>query len=235
MIIMKRKANFLFFILFVAVKCFSQGANNYPSDADAELVVAELRVINIGNVDYSITQAYSVFYERVGHPSTKIKMFNSESYCDSIPLTFAIKDSTYLMIDTNFYHRTNYNWQFTDITDTNTIIQFSTTKPIVRVGNFSANINNVDKNIGFAYTHPQVIADSIIYVIGSDSLTSIKKTIVGSSNGVTFSHTEVSGLNNTADGTLLIVIFNMMPQVYNGRKYYFQNNSTFIATPILIE
>lgn len=212
---------------------YSQATHNYPIDADAELVVAESRVITTDNADYCFTQAYSIFYDRVNQ-STVIKKFNGEAYCDSVPLAFSKIDSNYVMLDSSFYNRSNYNWQFTDVADTNVIVQYSTTKPIARVANFSPNVGNIDKNNGFSYGHPIVYADSIVYIIGADSLSNVRKKLTGNSTGVSFSHTELSSLNSSNEGTLIILIYNMMPQVYNNRKYYFQNNSIFIATPVII-
>lgn len=236
---MKLLINFFLFSSIFHLVASGQNQYNYQLEADAELIVAESRIIANGYADFTITQAYSIFHDRNNEllppqNNNLHKKYNGNVYCDSLPLGFSRIDSNYVMIDSSYYNRLNFNWQFTDITDTNTIIQFSTFKPIGRVSNFSSSINDIHKDDGFIYSHPQISADSIVYIIGSDSLSSVKKTLIGNSSGVNFSSLELAQLSNTTQGTMVILIYNMMPQIYNNRKYYFQNNSILIITPLNI-
>lgn len=213
------------------------------NDADAELVMADVKVRIIGLSEFTFTEATGNFYT---HPSgmnylvnqsIKEKLYNRDLYVNNKSTMFSLSDSTYKMVDSTFTTslNDNFTWEFLDLTDTNTIIQYTTTKPITRVSQFNlSNVNSIDKSAGFSYSHPLIQADSIVYLLGTDSLTSIKKTVLNQSYGITYTPTELNNLQTSNEGAFIILIFKSMPQTYNGKKYYFQNNSSVMVLPLPI-
>lgn len=208
-------------------------ASVYPNGVDGEFVMANVKVRIIGLDEYNYTLATSNFYD----VRNMTKEYYYEVYVDSISLMFANTDTTYKYVDSTFMdiNRHEFTWSFVDLTDTNSTIRYTTTKALARVDSFNlSTVNSITKTNGFSYSHPLVHADSIVYVLGADSLTSLRKTIVGQSSGVIFTPTELNALANTNQGAFIIMIFNVMPQTYNGKQYYFQNNSTAMVMPLPI-
>lgn len=209
-------------------------------DADAELTVTDVKVKIIGATEFSFTQVNGNFYKRYTTPgslSIHEKKRNAFVYVNDVPTMFSLTDSTYKMVDStlNASVNSNFTWKFPDLSDSSTILQYTTTKPITRVSQFSlSGVSSVSKSSGFSYAHPLVQADSILYLLGADSLTSVKKMVYNQSYGVTYSSMELSGLTTTNEGTFMIFVFNTMPKTYNGKRYYFQNNSTAIVMPLPI-
>ncbi|HWY09880.1 MAG TPA: hypothetical protein VN026_01075 [Bacteroidia bacterium] len=235
---MKKKYTFLKTGIII-LACVTSGfvlspTHNYPIDADAELVVSEFKMRVIGNNEYHFSKAYSTFYSN-GY-SNITKTFNGFLSVDDRPLAYSRIDTTYKSsFDSLLMLSNNYTWEFMDLTDTNNLMRFTTTKAINRLTNVDlTTINSISKSSGFSFTHPLIQADSIVYVIGADSLTSVRKRLFSQSTGVMFTPSELNGLNNTTTGAFLMIVFNMMPQTYNGKKYYFQNNSIATVMPLPI-
>lgn len=227
-------------ILFYGFKLMP--IHNYPTDADGDLIISEIKMRIIGNNEYKFTQAMANFYVNISSSSSFMlntsnnKLFNNALYVNSTEIPYNIVDSTYkLALDTTLENKTNFTWHFLDLTDTNNVINFTTTKGLNRLDNFNLSIiNSVSKSAGFTFSHPTITADSIIYVLGSDSLQSVKKKVIGQSSGVTFTSSELNNLANTSTGGFVILTFNIMPQTVNGKKYYFQNNSLATVMPLPI-
>lgn len=214
--------------------------NNYPADADADLIMSEIKIRLIGNNEYKFTQAYANFYSNNSSSSflssSGVKINNGIVMVGNTQIPFISTDSTYkLALDTTLENKLNFVWSFLDLTDSNNVITYSTTKALNRLDYVDLSlVNSVSKSTGFSFYHPPIIADSIIYLIGSDSLQSVKKKVLLQSNGVVFTPTELSSLANTTTGSFVILVFNIMPQTFAGKKYYFQNNSIASVMPLPI-
>jgi hypothetical protein len=211
-----------------------------PQDADAELAMVKTKIMVLGTqtLDFTIATA---FFKKVENNNTlllapnKLKTANFEVKCNNTLLNFSRFDTSYLSIDTVFKSLTSYDWRIYDLTDSNTVIDYTTSKPVSNVSNFTFTQSpSINRSNGFNYNHPIIYADSIVYLLGTDSITHVKKTILNQSNGVNFTSAELSALNTYNNGSLAIIIFNAMPQVVNNRKYYFQNNGLFVVSPLQI-
>jgi hypothetical protein len=229
---MKRKLSYklnkssLFFGFFILSLIEIKSQNNYPADADAELSLIETKILNTNINDFSLTFANAVFY----NPNSKVKTYNFDAECENIELGFMSFDTTYKYIDTAFFNKTAPKWEFMDLTDSTAVIQYiASAKPLVKLTNFLfSHSDTINRNSDFTYSHPSVTADSIVYFLGTDTLTRIRKVVNGSSNSITFSRSELSTLGaSNGEAAFLVCIYNMMPVTYNNRKYYFINNSIF--------
>lgn len=235
---MKKILAISLFIIIVGCSFITMQPAFIRPDSDAELTVTDVKVKLIGIGEYAFTQVNGNFYSPVGTPTTTAnfeKLYNNDVYVNDIPTMFSFADSTYQIIDTtlNTSVNNNFSWEFPDLANSNNIIQYTTTKPITRVSQFDlSGLTSVSRSSGFSYSHSLIQADSITYVLGTDSLTSLKKTVYTQSYGVSFSPTELSGLTASNEGAFLILVFNTMPKLYNGKKYYFQNNSMVMAMPL---
>ncbi|MES2133451.1 MAG: hypothetical protein V4506_13975 [Bacteroidota bacterium] len=243
---MRKIKLFIFCIITVILICSSFkpiGPIFVTADADAELIISDVKVKIIGLSEFTFTQVNGNFYNQVSSQNSflsqndKEKLFNNDVYVNSVSTMFSLVDSTYKIVDSTLMTspNDNFTWEFMDLTDTNTIIQYTTTKSITRASQFDLlPITTVNKSLGFSYSHPLVQADSITYLLGADSLTSIKKTVYNQSYGVTYSAAELNTLTTTNEGAFMILVYNTMPQIYNGKKYYFQNNSVVMVMPLPI-
>lgn len=220
-------------VIFILSAFGTPPVQNYLSDADGDFVMANVKIRIIGDDEYSFTMANVNFYAE----SSGLKTYNYEVYADSVGLMYAGSDTTYKYVDPIFSNPgiNNFTWSFVDLANSENTIQYTTTKDLARVDSFDlSGVNSVSLTTGFSYSHPTVYADSIVYVLGADSLTSVKKTFTGHSSGVSFSSMELTTLHTNPNGAFIILIFNTMPQSYNGKKYYFQNNSTAMVMPLPI-
>ena len=205
-------------------------SNNFPVDADGIFYVTQTRFLMVGVGDYSIYGARSSFYSSTGDTSTG-HFIGNVTLNDSNAL-FYWRDSTYKSFGMDLSNDTSFQWQFDDPNSSPTARtqdQFVTTKPLINISNFNLDIidTNVYRNFPYAYAHPSITADSIIYILASDSLRILKK-VTGTSTGISFSPTDMLTLPSSDKGGLFIIVYNVMPAIINGKKYYFQNNSTAI-------
>ncbi len=206
-------------------------SDNFPLDADGTLIISHSRFRITGTADFNLYSVRGEFFSQTGDTSSKLSV-GDIIINDSIYPLFS-QDSTYKIYGMDFSTDTAFTWVFYP-QGTNNITQvpssFTTTKPLYNINNLNLAIidTNVNRSLGFSYSHPVITADSIVYIFASDSLR-IQKTVVNASTGVNFTVSEMQTLPNSDAGGFVIIVYNTMTANLNGKKYYFQNNSSAVV------
>ncbi len=217
-----------FDFLFIQSPVF---VDNYPFDADGILIIAQTRFRFAGIIpNINFYGASCNIYNQTGDTATKHYIGNV-SLNDST--LFYLNDSTYKSYGMDLSQDTSFTWKLGG-TITGFIApvnQFTTTKPLININNFNLDIidTNLYRGNGFTYSHPSIQADSIIYIMGSDTQR-VQKKITGSSSGINFTSADLLVLSQSNSGSFTIAIYNTMSVFLNGKKYYFQNNSLAIVS-----
>jgi hypothetical protein len=205
--------------------------NNFPLDADGIFYITQTKFRVVGDNDYSLYGAQSSLFAKTGDTSSA--HFIGDVVLNDSTRLFYI-DSTYKVFGMDLSQDTSFQWQFNDSSSNPAArvqSQYITTKPLVNISSF--NLDNIDTNIyrstSFSYSHPAIHADSILYILSSDSIR-IQKKVVGSSTGISFSASDMTALSASNSGCFFIFIYNVMPVTLNTKKYYFLNNSMAIVS-----
>ena len=205
--------------------------DNYPLDADGALIISHSRFRVVGSADFNMYSIHGEFFSQTGDTSSKHNIGDVEIN-DSISPIFS-KDSTYKIFGMDFSQDTAFTWKFFP-QGVNNIVQvpavFTTTKPLFNIN--SINLANVDTNVyrgqGFSFSHSIIAADSVVYIFSSDTF-KIQKSVIGPSSSIIFTPAEMLSLPQSDNGGFFMIIYNVMPATFNGKKYYFQNNSSAIV------
>lgn len=210
--------------------------DNYPFDADGSLILSQLKFRVTGFNEFSLFSANCSFYATTGDTTSRENV-GDVTINDTIGVVFWT-DSTYKIFGMNLSQDTSFTWKIDNTVNgiISPVSSYTTTKPLIHTNNFNlANVDTVvSRGMGFAYSHSPIQADSIIYIFASDS-DRVQKKVIGFSSGISFSASELLTLPISDTGGFFILVYNVMPAYLNGKKYYFQNNSTAIVTGIHVQ
>ena len=244
-IFFKQSLVFCLTLLFTMSVCSILAQNNYPTDADAVLMVSQMKA-RIPSVAQETTKyaAICAIYRYAGMKDStdlywdKISINNSQ--CADVPIA-----NVYTTNDSLVFINSVFTWDFNGIVNissdgtrsiTEAVSSYSTRKPLYNINNIDLSTigTTITKSNGFVFNHNPISADSIVYTVNSGSGFA-KKKVNNYSTGITFTAYELSLIQLTGNGSVLISVYNTMPSTINSKKYYFINNSMAIVGPLTIQ